>query len=180
MRTYLHAQLKTPVTRTDHAQGPEDAPITLVEYGDYQCPYCGRAYPIVKRLQKALGANLRFVFRNFPMSQIHPDALEAAKVAEAASLQGKFWDLHDALYEDQDNLHLDGLLFKAEDAGLHLDRLNKDWASAAVEERISNDFESGLRSGVNGTPTFFVNGERYDGDWSYGPFLEYLQGLLQA
>jgi protein-disulfide isomerase len=180
MRTYLHAQLKTPVTRADHAQGPEDAPITLVEYGDYQCPYCGRAYPIVKRLQKALGANLRFVFRNFPLSQIHPDALNAAKVAEAAANQGKFWELHDALYGDQENLHMDGLLYMAENAGLHMDRLNKDWASAAVEDRVANDFESGLRSGVNGTPTFFVNGERYDGDWSYEPFLEYLQSLLQA
>lgn len=179
MRTYLHPQLKVPVSKTDHAQGPEDAPLTIVEYGDYQCPYCGRAYPIVKKLQKALGTKLRFVFRNFPLSQIHPDALDAAKVAEAAALQGHFWEVHDALYEDQDNLHMDGLLFKAENAGLHMDRLNKDWASAAVEARIADDFEGGLRSGVNGTPTFFVNGERYDGDWSYGPFLEYLQGLLE-
>ena len=178
MRTYLHAQLKTPVSKTDHSQGPENAPITIVEYGDYQCPYCGRAYPIVKRLQKALGSNVRFVFRNFPLSQIHPDALSAALVAEAAANQGKFWEMHDVFYENQANLHMDGLLSMAEDAGLHLDRLNKDWASAAVEERVSNDFESGVRSGVNGTPTFFVNGERYDGDWSYGPFLEYLQGLL--
>ena len=180
MRTYLHAQLKVPVSKADHSQGPVDAPITLVEYGDYQCPYCGRAYPIVKRLQKALGDNLRFVFRNFPLSQIHPDALNAAKMAEAAANQGKFWDMHDALYEDQENLHLDGLLVKAEDAGLHMDRFNKDWASVAVDEHVADDFESGVRSGVNGTPTFFVNGERYDGDWSYEPFLEFLQGLLPA
>jgi protein-disulfide isomerase len=180
MRTYLHARLKTPVSAADHAEGPVDAPITLVEYGDYQCPYCGKAYPIVKRLQKKLGNNLRFVFRNFPLSQIHPDALDAAKAAEAAALQGKFWEVHDALYEDQQNLHLEGIFSMAREAGVDLDRLDKDMGSEAVVDRVAGDFESGLRSGVNGTPTFFVNGERYDGDWSYSPFLEYLESLLEG
>ena len=180
MRTYLHPQLKTPVSAADHSEGPADAPITLVEYGDYQCPYCGQAYPIVKRLQKKLGANLRFVFRNFPLSQIHPDALDAARVAEAAALQGKFWEAHDAFYEDQENLHFEGLMSMASQAGVDLDKLDKDLGADAVGKRVEDDFESGVRSGVNGTPTFFVNGQRYDGDWSYSPFLEYLQGLLEG
>lgn len=178
MKTYLHPQLKIPVSAADHAQGPEKAPITLVEYGDYQCPYCGKAYPIVKRLQKKLGDNLRFVFRNFPLAQIHPDALDAARVAEAAALQGKFWEQHDAMFEDQQNLHLEGLFSMAQQAGVDTEKLERDRDSEAVRDRVADDFEGGLRSGVNGTPTFFVNGQRYDGDWSYSPFLEYLESLL--
>src|ERR1700687_4188734 len=95
------AKLTMPVGARDHAQGPDDAPVTLVEYGDYECPYCGEAYPIVKRLQKKMGDELRFVFRNFPLSEIHPHALAAARAAEAAARQSKFWEMHDLLYENQ-------------------------------------------------------------------------------
>ncbi|MGD0866244.1 MAG: thioredoxin domain-containing protein, partial [Rhizomicrobium sp.] len=100
----MAASLKPPVGPADHAQGAATAPVTLVEYGDYQCPYCGEAYPIVKKVQKRLGAKLRFVFRNFPLAEAHPFATGAAEMAEAAALQDKFWQMHDALYEHQDEL----------------------------------------------------------------------------
>ncbi len=171
-------KLKIPVSKEDHFQGPDKASLVLVEYGDYQCPHCGRAYPIVKRLQKALGDKLKFVFRNFPLSEVHPDALNAAKVAEGAALQGKFWEMHDILFEKQENLDVDSLTQYAEKLKLDVEELNEAVAASEVEERVSTDFEGGVRSGVNGTPTFFVNGFRYDGDWSYGPFLKSLQAVL--
>ncbi|HTC21033.1 MAG TPA: DsbA family protein [bacterium] len=171
-------KLKIPVSKDDHSQGPDQAPLVLVEYGDYQCPHCGRAYPMVKRLQKALGDKLKFVFRNFPLSEAHPDALNAAKVAEAAALQKKFWEMHDMLFENQQNLDVESLAQYAEKLKLDVGALNDAVAESSVEDRVSTDFEGGVRSGVNGTPTFFVNGFRYDGDWSYGPFLGALKAVL--
>ena len=171
-------KLKIPVSKEDHSQGPEKAPLVLVKYGDYQCPYCGQAYPIVKRLQKALGENLKFVFRNFPLSEMHPDALNAARVAEATAMQGKFWEMHDLLYENQDQLDVESLDRYAESLELDVRELNKAAGGASVEQRIEADFEGGVHSGVNGTPTFFVNGVRYDGDWQYGPFLGALKEIL--
>jgi protein-disulfide isomerase len=172
------SRLKIPVSKEDHFQGPESAPLVLVEFGDYQCPYCGKAFPIVKRLQGALGNNLKFVFRNFPLSEMHPDALNAAKFAEAAAVQGKFWEMHDLLYENQANLDAESLAGYAKGLNLDLEKLNKATESGSVERRIEADFEGGARSGVNGTPSFFVNGIRYDGDWAYGPFLSALKRLL--
>jgi protein-disulfide isomerase len=174
----LSSKLKIPVSTEDHSQGPDKAPLVLVKYGDYQCPYCGKAYPIVKRLQKALGDKLKFVFRNFPLSEMHPDALNAAKVAEAAALKGKFWEMHDLLYENQDQLDGESLVRYAESLKLDVEDLNEAAGGASVEKRIEADFEGGVRSGVNGTPTFFVNGVRYDGNWQYGPFLSALKGML--
>jgi len=171
-------KLRVPVTDADHAQGPKDAPLVLVEYGDYQCPYCGQAYYIVKQLQQALQDELRFVFRNFPLSQIHPDAVSAARAAEAAALQGKFWGMHDTLYENQDNLDLESLLEYAAELDLDVSKFITDMGSRQVEQHIANDFQGGVRSGVNGTPTFFVNGFRYDGDWSYPSLLNTLQAVL--
>ncbi len=173
------AQLKIHVSKEDHAEGPEDSPLVLVEYGDYQCPHCGRAYPIVKRLQKSLHGKLKFVFRNFPLTEMHPDALNAAKVAEAAAQQGKFWEMHDMLYENQGALDVESLGNYAAKLGLKAEALEKAVADSGLEERIEKDFEGGVRSGVNGTPTFFVNGARYDGDWSYGPFLKALEAVLE-
>jgi protein-disulfide isomerase len=170
--------LKIPVSEKDHSEGPDSAALTVIEYGDYQCPYCGRAYPIVKRLQKALGAKMKFVFRNFPLSELHPDALNAAKIAEAAAQQGKFWEMHDALYENQQAMDMESLVGYAATIGLDMDKLNAEWVDPAIEDRISSDFEGGVRSGVNGTPTFFVNGVRYDGDWSYAPFLKALEEMI--
>src|SRR5271155_1741729 len=102
MRTYFHGKLTLPVSAQDHIRGPADAPVTLVEYGDYQCPYCGEANPIVEEVQRELGTNLRFVFRNFPLTEIHPHAEHAAEIAEAAATHNRFWEMHDLLYSHQD------------------------------------------------------------------------------
>jgi protein-disulfide isomerase len=175
----MSSKLKIAVSKDDHSQGSDKAPLVLVEYGDYQCPHCGHAFPMVKRLQKALGEQLKFVFRNFPLSEVHPDALNAAKVAEAAALQGKFWEMHDLLFEKQANLDVESLGDYAAQLGLDVEALNEAVGKASVENRVETDFEGGVRSGVNGTPTFFVNGVRYDGDWEYGPFLNALKGMLE-
>jgi protein-disulfide isomerase len=157
--------LKTPVGPNDHAMGSADAPVTLLEYGDFQCPYCGQAYPIVKSLQKRFGTKLRFVFRHMPLKNAHPQAELAAQAAEAAARQGQFWQMHDALYEHQAQL---GPEFVVNTAGrLHLDvaAFERDLVSADVQARVQHDFMDGVRSGVNGTPTFYLNGTRFDESW---------------
>jgi len=159
--------LTPPVSEHDHTQGPADAPVTLVEYGDYQCPYCGAAYPEIKRLQKALGKKLRFAFRNFPLTQAHPYALIAAEAAEAAALQGKFWEMHDLIYENQDELDLEVLPSWIARLGLDLNAFGTAIKQGDITKRIKEDRASGIRSGVNGTPTFFINGKRYDDDADY-------------
>jgi len=160
------SHLKPPVGPDDHVEGMADASVTLVEYGDYQCPYCGEAYPVVKLLQKKLGARLRFAFRNFPLAEAHPFATGAAQMAEAAALQGKFWQMHDMLYEHQDALEPDRLLGYATRLRLDMAKLEQALDSAAVAGRVRSDFMSGVRSGVNGTPSFFINGVRFDGNWA--------------
>ena len=160
-----HNELTTPVSSNDHVEGPADAPLTLVEYGDYECPYCGMAYPIVKRVQARLGKQLRFVFRNFPLAEAHPHATAAAELAEASALQGKFWEMHDTLYEHQRALAPADLERHARKVGLDLDALEAALRGGAPHQRVKADFMSGVRSGVNGTPTFFINGRRFDGDW---------------
>lgn len=169
------AKLTQPVSVRDHAKGPADAPVTLVEYGDYQCPYCRAAYPVVKRLQKKLGKKLRFVFRNFPVTQSHPYALIAAATAEAAALQGKFWEMHDLLFEQQASLTPDIIPVWAKKIGLDLDQFGNDIKQGVVQKRIKEDRQSGIRSGVNGTPTFYINGTRYDGPNDYESLLEALE-----
>ena len=159
----MKARLTPPVSARDHAQGPADAPVTLVEYGDYECPHCGRAYPIVKAVQRSLGNELRFVFRNFPLTRSHEHAEHAAEMAEAAGHVGKFWEMHDLLFENQNALEDEDRIGYA--ASLGIDTV---WAAAALaqglfRERVREDFASGVKSGVNGTPTFFINGMRYDG-----------------
>lgn len=174
------SKLKIPVSKEDHSQGAETAQLVLVKYGDYQCPYCGQAYPIVKRLQKALGNRLKFVFRNFPLSGPHVHALGAARVAEAAAMQGKFWEMHDMLYENQENLDDGSLRRYAERLKLDVRELNLAVGGPEIEKRIAADFKGGVGSGVNGTPAFFVNGVRYDGNWNYTPFLSALESMLAA
>src|ERR687887_130716 len=159
------AKLTMPVSQRDHIQGEDSAQATLVEYGDYECPYCGQAYPIVKEVQKRLENKLRFVFRNFPITQIHPHAQHAAEAAEAAASQDKFWEMHDYIYEHQqalDNNHLEKYAGKLR---LDLTKFKNDMTSHAFACRVREDFLSGVRSGVNGTPTFFINGIRYDDSW---------------
>ena len=157
------ATLKPPVGPRDHIQGPPDAPVQLVEFGDYECPYCGEAYPVVKAIQERLGDQMSFVFRNFPLAQAHPHAEEAAEAAEAAGAQGKFWEMHDMLYENQDALEPEDLVQYARALRLDLPRFVLEMREHLYKERVREDFRSGVRSGVNGTPTFFINGVRHDG-----------------
>jgi protein-disulfide isomerase len=154
--------LTPPVSTRDHSQGPADAPLTLVEYGDYQCPYCGAAYPVVKQLQKTFGKKLRFVFRNFPLTQAHEYALIAAETAEAAALQDKFWEMHDLLFERQRILEPGILPVWAKEVGLDIKQFGAALREEGIAKRIKEDRASGIRSGVNGTPTFFINGRRHD------------------
>ena len=161
-----NASLTPAVGANDHAAGPADAPVTLVEYGDFECPYCGQAYPIVKALQERLGSRLRFVFRNFPLSESHPHAEHAAEAAEAAGAQGRFWEMHDLLYENQRALRDPALIGYATALGLDAERLARELDEGTWAARVQADFRGGVRSGVNGTPTFFINGERYDGSWA--------------
>lgn len=156
------ATLTPPVSERDHIQGAAGARLTLVEFGDYQCPYCGAAYPVVKSLQKEFGKELRFVFRNFPLTQMHPYALVAAEAAEAAALQGKFWEMHDLIYENQADLEPDRLPVWAEKAGLDLAKFGDAIRHGEIAKRIKEDRASGIHSGVNGTPSFFINGNRHD------------------
>jgi protein-disulfide isomerase len=159
-------KLSPPVSERDHTIGLTTALVTLVEYGDYECPHCGHAHPIVKDVQRKLGKQLRFVFRNFPLAEAHPHARRAAEAAEAAAEQGKFWEMHDALFENQLALEDDQLVATARRLGLDAERVAEALESGTYTQRVREDFRSGVRSGVNGTPTFFVNGRRYDGPWA--------------
>jgi protein-disulfide isomerase len=158
--------LTVPVGADDHLAGALDAPALLVEYGDYECPYCGAAYPIVKKLQRELGDRLTLVFRNFPLTEAHPHAERAAEAAEAAGAQGKFWEMHDLLFERQDALASSDLADYARHLRLDDARVARELAEGTWRPRVRADFRGGVRSGVNGTPTFFINGERFDGDWA--------------
>ena len=155
--------LKPAVSTTDHKQGKKDADIVIVEYGDYQCPYCGAAYPILKEMINKYGTQIQFVFRNFPLSEMHQYALPAAIVAEAAALQGKFWEMHDAIYENQQYLSENLLLELAEKLELDSEQFNSDIKKSEVAAKVDSDFESGIMSGVNGTPSLFVNGTKFNG-----------------
>ncbi|WP_034761594.1 DsbA family protein [Chryseobacterium gregarium] len=155
--------LKPNVSKTDHAQGNLDADLVIVEYGDYQCPYCGAAYPVLKELMKEFGSQIKFVFRNFPLSEMHQYARPAALAAEAANLQGKFWEMHDAIYENQQDLNESFLVKLAEQLKLNIPQFEKDRGSTELANKVDAHFESGIVSGVNGTPSFFVNGNKFNG-----------------
>ncbi len=159
----MASHLKPSVSDQDHVQGSPDASITLVEYGDFECPHCGAAYPIIKKMQLVFGEQLRFVYRNFPLSESHPHAKPAAIAAEAAALEGRYWEMHDAIFENQDALDEDGLLQLADDIGLSLEKFKEDLQNPELDAKVEADFESGIRSGVNGTPCFFINGQKFDG-----------------
>jgi protein-disulfide isomerase len=170
--------LRVPVSDNDHSEGDKNAAIVLIEYGDYECPHCGAAYPVIKKLQKHFGSKLRFIFRNFPIAESHPHAVTAAYVAEASALQGKFWPVHDLIYEHQQNLSTQLLLSLAESAGVDIKKLSQDISTPAVTDRVEKDLEGGARSGVNGTPSFFVNGYKYEGYHEYDRMRKDLESVL--
>ena len=159
------ARLTLPVGPRDHAQGSSKARVTLVEYGDYECPHCGRAYPIVKDVQRRLGSKLRFIFRNFPLGEAHPHAQHAAEAAEGAAAQRRFWEMHDMLFEHQQALLDRHLVQYAAALGLDTTVFEQELRAHAHRARVREDFMSGVRSGVNGTPTFFINDLRFDDSW---------------
>jgi protein-disulfide isomerase len=159
-------ELAVPVNARDHIAGSPDAPVILVEYGDFECPHCGRAYPIVTEARRALGDELAMVYRHFPLAEAHPHATLAAEAAEAAGAQRKFWAMHNMLFEHQDALEEQDLLAYADALGIDVDRFAQELGSGVYVQKVRDDFRGGVRSGVNGTPTFFINGARFDGDWS--------------
>jgi protein-disulfide isomerase len=159
------SQLKPPVSEGDHRLGSEQALVTLVEYGDYECPHCARAQPIVAEVRKRMGARLALVFRHFPLSNAHPHAQLAAEAAEGAASQGKFWEMHESLFAHQEALEAEDLVQRARRLDLDVARFEQELAAGTHASRVRHDFSSGVRSGVNGTPTFFINGIRHDDAW---------------
>jgi protein-disulfide isomerase len=174
------AKLTLPVGQRDHRQGPENAPVTLLEYGDYECPYCGEAYPIVQEIQRRLGDRLRFVFRNFPLTQSHPHAQHAAEAAEAAAGQEKFWEMHDYLFEHQRALDDAHLVQYAVALNLDEETFKREMIEHVHTNRVHEDFLSGVRSGVNGTPTFFINGVRHDDSYELETLLAAIEGAMPS
>lgn len=157
--------LTTSIGSRDHVRGSRQAPVVLVEYGDYQCPYSGLAHPIIKELERRFGDSLAFVFRNFPLVELHPDALRAAETAEWAGLSHRFWPMHDYLFEHQTQLSSTALLAAASSLRLERHQLEVAWHDHALRHRVGEDVASGTACGVRGTPTFFLNGELYEGSW---------------
>jgi len=174
------AVLTLPVGARDHAQGAADAPVTLVEYGDYECPHCGRAYPIVKEVQQRMGAKLRFVFRNFPLSESHPHAQHAAEAAEGAAAHGRLWEMHDVLFEHQRALLDRHLVDYAVELGIDRATFERELHAHTYKARVREDFMSGVRSGVNGTPTFFINGVRHDNSWDVATLTQAIEAASTA
>ena len=172
-------ELIPPVNSRDHIKGPRSAPVAVVEYGDYECPYCGQAYWVVKDLEPTLGELWCFAFRNFQLATVHPHAEHAAEAAEAAGAQGKFWQMHDCLFENQQALEDRDLVNYAAAIGLDLQRFIDEMIEHRYAERVREDFLSGVRSGVNGTPTFFINGARYQGAPSLRSLLSAIEQVAQ-
>jgi len=172
------AQLAVSVNERDHFVGPANAPVTLVEYGDYECPHCARAHPLVHGIRRYMGDGLRFVYRHFPLSEAHPHAQHAAEAAEAGAAQGRFWEMHDMLFAHRDALENEDLLTYLAQAGADIKRAAEELAAGAYTSKVRADFRGGVRSGVNGTPTFYINGYRYDGNWA--DTTEFIQALQAA
>ncbi|WP_158976474.1 DsbA family protein [Cellulophaga sp. L1A9] len=158
--------LHPAINHSDHIKGNLNARLEIVEYGDFECGYCGAAHLIIETIMKEFGHQIKFVFRNFPLSEIHTNAREAAKATEAAALQGKYWEMHNSIFENQEYLQPNDFVQRAENLGLDIQKFKMDMRQNNIAEKIDIDFESGIRSGVNGTPSFFVNGNKFDGDAS--------------
>ena len=165
--------LTEPQPQRDHIQGPHHAVIKMLEYGDYECPYCAQAYMIIKEVQERLGSKLRFVFRNFPVTKLRPNSYQVALAAETAAAQNMFWDMYDYLFKHGQGNTDDNLMHAAESLGLEIGRFNREYLDRTHSRHVDEDIESGKSSGVRSTPTFFINGDRYDGPWD-------LDNLLSA
>jgi protein-disulfide isomerase len=172
------ARLRVPVTPLDHIRGPADAPVTLIEYGDYECPHCGAGDEMVKELQKHFPGRLRSVFRHFPLYEVHPNAEAAAQSAEFAAAHGRFWEMHDSLYQNQDRLGLPLLFELANDLGLPEAELRRVLDAGEYAQKIRDEVRSGVRSGVNGTPTFFIDEQRFDGPLTFDEFVAAIESRL--
>jgi protein-disulfide isomerase len=172
--------LKAPITPHDHILGPANAPVTLVEYGDYECPHCGVAHPVVKLIEQQFARRLRFVFRHFPLVQVHPNAGPAAETAEYAGAHDKFWQMHDGIYENQDQIGLPLFFALARTLGLSETGLREALANGTYSPKVRADFLGGVRSGVNGTPTFFINGQRHEGSYGFQELSTAIEEYLSA
>ena len=175
----MPGKLTPPVSKSDHVLGSPDAMVELVEFGDYQCPHCGAAHPMLKQIRKTFGKKLRFVFRHFPLSNVHEYALPAALAAEAAAKQHKFWEMHDMIYEHQAQLNGYALLDFALELRLNIPLFKMDMQDPLLAEKVERDFESGVRSGVNGTPSFFINGYKYNGSYDYPSMSAELESFIE-
>lgn len=172
-------RLTTPVNiGSDHIRGSVNAPVNIVEYGDYECPYTGMAYPIMKEIVRQFGDKIYFVFRNFPLKEIHPHAQNAAEAAEVAAAQNKFWEMHDYLFEHQKTLDHNHILEYAQKVGLDIERFKKDMSGHVYASLIEESIKTGINSGVEGTPTFYINGVRYEESWDLNTFSETLKRHL--
>jgi protein-disulfide isomerase len=174
------AALKTPISKSDHIRGPMSAAVTLVEYGDYQCPHCGAAHPIVNQVQAYFGDSLRFVFRHFPLTEVHPVAEIAAESAEFAGAADMFWEMHDALFENQSILSVPTIFMIADKLRLPEVLLRNALETGQYKTKVRGDFMGGVRSGVNGTPAFFINGVRHDGPYDFASLTSAIQPRLAA
>jgi protein-disulfide isomerase len=173
------AELTPPLSAEDHVDGPDRAELELVMYGDFQCPYCTAAYPIVSRIRDQLGGRLLFGFRHFPLREVHPDAQRAAEAAEAAAAQGAFWEMHDRMYESRGALSRDDLIGQARELGLDAERVAADLDTSVHAARVQRDVDSGLASGVTGTPAFFVGGRLHGGSFDAGSLIAALETAAQ-
>lgn len=172
--------LAKPIDESDHVLGPADAPVTLVEYGDFQCPHCRTAHFYLKNVLATMGDDMRFAFRHMPLTQVHPMAQPAAEAAEAAGAQGKFWPMHDLIYENQDLLGPALLTRLGQRLGLDMQRFTDDMASHRFLPKVKEDFMSAVRSGAAGTPSFFINGEPYEGGFDDESLIDALRFAAQA
>ena len=171
---------KTQIMPDDWIRGDVEAPVTILEYGDFECPYCGMAYPVLEALIVDYPDMNRLVFRNFPITTAHPHAALAAEAAETAGAQGKFWEMHDMLFTNQDRLEPGDLRDYAQEIGLHMARFDQEMRSHAHQDEVRRDFRRGIQDGVNGTPTIFLNGLRYDGPRDYRSLLSVIESLVSV
>jgi protein-disulfide isomerase len=172
--------LKPLFNDTDHCKGSIKSPVQLLEFGDFQCPHCGAAFPILKKIEKVFGSRLLFIFRHFPLSESHPYAKIAAISSEATARQGKFWEMFDLIFENQSKLNANMLISLAKILHLNVKKFEFDQEDPELAEKVENDFESGIISGVNGTPSFFINNEKYNGPYTFESLSMALDQAIRA